>query len=73
MCIMNLWSICREVLYLTIKKKMGRPTDNPKPHIIKTRLDDNTLKTLKDYCEKHNKSQAEGVRDGISRLRDDLK
>ena len=49
---------------------MGRPTDNPKPHIIKTRLDDNTLGTLKDYCKRSNKSQAEGVRDGINLLKD---
>jgi len=50
---------------------MGRPTDNPKPHVVKAHIDDKGLKILDDYCNKHNKKRAEGVRDGIYRLKED--
>ena len=51
------------------KKKMGRPTDNPKRHIVKAHVDDDTLKILDDYCNEHNKKRAEGVRDGVKLLK----
>lgn len=54
-------------------KKMGRPTDNPKRHEIKARIDDDTYKVLNDYCAEKNKSKAEGVRDGINKLKSDIK
>lgn len=50
------------------EKKMGRPTNNPKRHEIKARIDDETYKILIDYCEDKGKSKAEGVRDGIKKL-----
>lgn len=50
-------------------KKMGRPTDNPKRHEIKARIDDDTLQVLTDYCEEYGKSKAEGIRDGINQLK----
>ena len=53
------------------KKKMGRPTDSPKRHIVKAHVDDAVLKILDDYCAEHNKKRAEGVRDGIYRLKKD--
>ena len=53
-------------------KKMGRPTDNPKRHEIKARIDDETSQILNDYCSQKNKSKAEGIRDGIHRLKPDL-
>lgn len=53
------------------KKKMGRPTDNPKRHEIKARVDDETLSILEDYCKKANRNRAEGIRDGIHRLNDE--
>jgi len=58
---------------LTTKKKMGRPTDSPKRHNVKARIDDETLQILKNYCDKTGKSQAEGVRDGIHCLKDEPK
>lgn len=51
---------------------MGRPTDNPKRHEIKARVDDNTYKILNDYCEEKGKSKAEGIRDGIKKLEPDI-
>lgn len=50
------------------EKKMGRPTNNPKRHEIKARIDDETYKILIDYCEDKGKSKAEGVREGIKKL-----
>ena len=54
------------------KKKMGRPTDNPKRHEIKARIDDETYRILNAYCEKRGKSKAEGIRDGINKLEADI-
>jgi hypothetical protein len=61
------------VFWLPPKKKMGRPTDNPKRHEIKARIDDETFQILTDYCEEKGKSRAEGVRDGIRKLEPDIK
>ena len=38
------------------KKKIGRPTDSPKIHEVKTHVDDETLKILDDYCDKNKKT-----------------
>lgn len=54
------------------KKKMGRPTDNPKRHEIKARIDDESLQILTDYCKLKGKTKAEAIRDGISRLKPDI-
>jgi len=51
---------------------MGRPTDNPKRHEIKARVDDETYQILNDYCEEKTKSKAEGIRDGIKKLKSDI-
>jgi hypothetical protein len=48
---------------------MGRPTDSPKRHVVRTHIDDDALKILDDYCTEHNKKRAEGVRDGIYLLK----
>lgn len=50
--------------------KRGRPTDNPKPHKLQLRVDDEDLKTLDDYCMRKNKSRTDGLRDGIKALKD---
>lgn len=47
------------------KKKIGRPTNNPKGHSFHIRLDDMTNKILSAYCEKHGVSKAEGIRQAI--------
>lgn len=48
---------------------MGRPTDNPKPHMIYARISDEDLKTLDDYCKRKNITRPEGIRDGIKALK----
>lgn len=54
-------------------KKMGRPTDNPKPYKITVRLDDNGKNILDAYCQQEQVSQMEAVRRGISKLESDIK
>jgi len=52
-------------------KKMGRPTDSPKRHEIKVRLDDAVLEILDDYCKRKSTTHVQGIRDGISALREE--
>lgn len=49
-------------------KKMGRPTDNPKPTQLAIRFDQKTLAILDRFCEKEKMSRAEGVRSAVKRL-----
>ena len=56
---------------MTEKKKMGRPTDDPKPHKITARLNDEGLKILDDYCERKNIRRPEGIRRAVARLKDE--
>ena len=58
------------MLSLSARKKMGRPTESPKRYEVKARVDEKTLKILDDYCNENNKNRAEGIRDGIDRLKD---
>lgn len=64
----NLWHIIKEVLSLPPNKKVGRPTDNPKRHNVKARIDDETYHILDNYCRTNGKSKSEGIRDGIRKL-----
>lgn len=54
-------------------KKMGRPTDNPKPYKITVRIDAQCKSILSKYCDQYAVNQMEAVRRGISKLQDDLK
>ena len=54
-------------------KKMGRPTDNPKPYKITVRLDENSKSILDSYCRQEEVTQMEAVRRSIKRLEDDIK
>ena len=51
-------------------KKMGRPTDNPKPHRIMTRLDEMSYKLLTEYSKNNSITLAEGIRRAILKLND---
>ena len=51
-------------------KKMGRPTQDPKPNKLNIRINDEDLQTLNDYCKRKNKTKPEGVRDGIKSLKE---
>lgn len=50
------------------KKKMGRPTDNPKSKPIHVRLDENTNTIIDKYMERYKVSRAEAIREGIQQL-----
>ena len=50
-------------------KKMGRPTDNPKPVQLAVRFDSETLQILDDYCQEKQVSRAEGVRQAVKKLK----
>lgn len=54
-------------------KKLGRPTDNPKPYKITVRIDEDSKKILDEYCSSNNVNQMEAVRRGIKKLNDTKK
>ena len=62
-----------EVNPLPEKKKMGRPTDNPKGASLHVRLDQECEHTLQLYCAQENVPKTEAIRRGIKKLKDDLK
>lgn len=51
------------------KKKMGRPTDNPKKTQFSVRFDQETLNILDAYCQDKNISRPEGVRKAVRKLK----
>ena len=55
------------------KGRRGRPTDNPKPHKIAVKLDQEAKDILEAYCEQEDVSVMEAARRGIKRLEPDLK
>jgi hypothetical protein len=57
----------------TENKKMGRPTNNPKPHKISTLLDDKTKNILDEYVKRKRVSQAEAIRISVAKLEEELK
>ncbi|WP_195985571.1 hypothetical protein [Clostridium sp. D33t1_170424_F3] len=54
-------------------KKMGRPTDNPKPYRVYARLDVESKEILDAYTKQENVTAMEAVRRAIKKLRGDLK
>ena len=54
------------------KKKMGRPTDSPKKKPRQVRLDDECSEILEKYCNQEKIPQAEGIRRGIKKLKEDI-
>ncbi|WP_195891852.1 ribbon-helix-helix domain-containing protein [Anaeromassilibacillus senegalensis] len=54
-------------------KKMGRPTDNPKPYRVYARLDAESKEILDAYTKQENVTAMEAVRRAIKKLRGDLK
>ena len=55
------------------KKKMGRPTDSPKKKPRQVRLDDECSDILDRYCVQEIITQAEGIRRGIKKLKEDIR
>ena len=54
------------------KKKMGRPTDNPKTEQIKIRATKEDKKLLENCCEKLNKTQYDVIMTGIKSVYDEI-
>lgn len=52
------------------KKKMGRPTDNPKTTQFSVRFDATTLKILDEYCVKNDLTRPQGVREAVRKLKE---
>lgn len=50
------------------KKKMGRPTDNPRLNKISIRLSDDELSMLNGYAEKYGVTKTEVIARGIEKL-----
>lgn len=52
--------------------KIGRPkAENPKNIKYSIRLDEETEKKLKEYCDKYNLTKGEAIRKGIEKLLED--
>lgn len=56
-----------------ISKKMGRPTNDPKPYKITVRVGDNEKEILENYTTQEDVTQMEAVRRGIKKLESDIK
>ena len=58
-----------EVTMLPEKKKMGRPTDNPKTVQFSVRFDAETLGILDAYCTTNELTRPQGVREAVRKLK----
>ena len=54
-------------------KKMGRPTDNPKPYHMTVKYDEDCKEILERYSAQEGITRGEAARRGIKKLRADLK
>ena len=54
------------------KKKLGRPTDNPKDTTLKVYFDKETAEKLEDCVKELEVSKSEVVRRGVQKVHDDL-
>jgi len=54
-------------------KKMGRPTDTPKPYRMAVKYDEECRQILEAYCKQENVNKMEAARRGIKKLKADLK
>ena len=54
-------------------KKMGRPTDNPRPHKISIRINEKSKQILDEYCLKNTVNKTEAIERGIGKLENDQK
>ncbi|WP_156136426.1 hypothetical protein [Candidatus Soleaferrea massiliensis] len=53
-------------------KKMGRPTDNPRPYKIGLRINEKTKQILEQYCMQKSVNKTTAIERGIAKLEDDL-
>ena len=59
-----------EAVLTESKKKMGRPTDNPRPHSLTIRISDADKRTLEEYCAKTGVNRTEAISRGIGKLKE---
>lgn len=52
------------------RRKMGRPTDDPKNFQVVVKLNEDSMQILKDFCEENNVTRSEAIRVAILRLMD---
>ena len=52
-------------------KKMGRPTDNPKPYHMTVKYDEECKEILEQYCKQEQVPRMEAARRGIKKLKDE--
>lgn len=55
------------------KKKMGRPTEDPKTHVARLRMSDNELHKLEECCRLTGKSKTDVLKMGIDKVYQDVK
>lgn len=53
--------------------RTGRPTDNPRPHKLSIRLNNESIKTLETYCNQEKVSRTEAIERAIGKLKDEIK
>ncbi len=54
-------------------KKMGRPTDNPRPNNLGVRISDKDKEILENYCKTQKVNRTEAISRGINLLGNTLK
>lgn len=62
----------QEVRKVENKKKMGRPTDNPRPNKLSIRISDTDKETLEKYCVEKEVNRTEAISRGIQKLKEDI-
>jgi len=60
-----------EAVLTESKKKMGRPTDNPRPHSLTIRISDADKRILEEYCLKTGVNRTEAISRGIGKLKEE--
>lgn len=55
------------------KKKLGRPTNNPKSHRVSFRLSEEDIEKINFCTEKTGKSKTDIIRNGISEIYNKIK
>lgn len=54
-------------------KKVGRPTNNPRPYKLSIRINDESKEILENYCNEFDVNKTEAIERGIKKLKDDIK
>jgi len=58
-----------EMVLVEKEKKMGRPTDNPRPYSLTIRISEADKRILEEYCAKTGVNRTEAISRGIGQLK----